>query len=111
MIYDKPIAVCRLPDGIGSITQTNTLTPVFLAYCGELEVYHRRYWEAMQVDSRIDCMVEIPLRRDVTAHMFAVFDGHTYRVEQVQFSFDESGLPVTRLSLMRVEVNYDIAGI
>lgn len=111
MIYDKPIVVCRLPDGIGSITQTRTLVPVFLAYCGEMEVYHRRYWEAMQADSRIDCMVEIPLRRDASAHMYAVYGGHTYRVEQVQFSSDENGLPVTRLSMMRVEGNYDTAGV
>lgn len=111
MIYDKPITVCRLPDGVGSVTQTRTLTPVFLAFCGELEVYHGRYWEAVQADSRIDTLVEIPLRRDVTAHMYAVLDGHTYRIEQVQISTDENELSVTRLSLMRVEVNYDIAGI
>lgn len=111
MIYDKPITVCRLPDGVGAITQTKTLTPVFSAYCGELEVYHSRYWESVQADSRIDCLVEIPLRRNASAHMYAVYDGHTYRIEQAQFASDENGLPVTRLSMMRLEANYDIAGV
>ena len=111
MIYNIPISVCRLPDGVGNLNQAGKLSLVFMAFCAELEVYHARFWESVQADSRIDTMVQIPLRRDATAHMYAVLGDHTYRIEQAQFLEDEFGLPVTRLSLMRMEHNYDIAGI
>ena len=109
MIYDKPITVCRLPDGVDAITKTKTLTPVFSAYCGELEVYHRRYWESVQAGSRIDRMVRVPFGEALTATQYAIpEDGHVYRIEQAQHGLDEDGLAVTTLSLRRMEGSYDI---
>lgn len=75
-----------------------------------MTVYHARYWESVQAGSRIDTMVELPLRRSVDAGMFALYRSHIYSVEQVQVERDSDGLPVTRISLKRVEAQYDIAG-
>ena len=110
MIYDKPITVCKLKDGQG-IPLPGSLVPVFSAYCGELQVYHGRYWASVQAGSRIDTMVEIPLHRDVDATMFAKFKDHYYSIEQAQFVHDKDGLPVTILSLKRSEGQYDAAGV
>lgn len=106
MIYDKPIEIMKLPDGVGTLMQGDP-EPVFSAYCGEMTVYHTRFWESIQAGSRIDAMVELPLHRDVTAGMFARFQGHTHSIEQAQFEKDDNELPVTILSLKRMEAWYD----
>lgn len=110
MIYDTPITICNLPDDVG-VPLAGTLEPVFSAYCGEMQVFHSRYWESVQAGSRIDTMVEIPLHREADAGMFAKFKKHYYSIEQAQFGTDDDGLPVTILSLKRAEGQYDIAGI
>ena len=111
MIYDKPISVLELPPGVGTPLQ-GKLAPVFAAWCGEMTVYHSRFWEAVQAGSRIDAMVEMPLhRRNVDAGSFAKYQGHIYLVEQVQYQTDSNGLPVTVLSLKRSEEQYDIAAV
>ena len=81
------------------------------AFCGEKEVYHRRYWESVQADSRIDRLVEMPLHRTVDAGMYTVYKNRLYSIEQAQFGKDENDLPVTVLSLKRVEVPYDVKEI
>lgn len=111
MIYDKPITVLKLPDDVGSPLQ-GKLQPVFSAYCGEMTVFHARFWEAVQAGSRIDVMVEIPLhRKDADAGYFARYEGHIYIIEQAQYQTDSDGLPVTVLSLKRSEVQYDLTNL
>ena len=111
MIYSIPIEILKLPDDVGTPLQ-GKLQPVFSAFCGEMTVFHSRFWEAVQAGSRIDVMVELPLhRKNADAGMYACYEGHIYRIEQAQFASDENGLPVTRLSMMRLEVNFDIAGV
>lgn len=110
MIYDKLITVAKLPDNVGSILQTPP-EPVFSAYCGELEVYHRRYWESVQAGSRIERLVELPFHRECDAGMYAKYKDRLYSIEQAQFGKDENGLPITTLSLKREEVPYDIASL
>lgn len=111
MIYDKPIQVLKMPDDVGTPIQA-TLEPVFSAFCGEMTVFHSRFWEAVQAGSRIDIMVELPLhRKNADAGMFASFGGHIYSIEQAQFQTDDNGLPVTVLSLKRSEEQYDIAAV
>lgn len=110
MIYDQPIIILALPDDVGTPVQ-GKLQKVAFAYCAEQEVYHRRYWESVQAGSRIDLMVELPLRRPIDAGMFAKYGDHIYSIEQAQFGTDEMGLHITTLSLKRSEVQYDIAGI
>lgn len=109
MIYDVPIEILKLPDTVGTALQ-GKLSPVFSAYCAEKTVFHNRYWESVQAGSRVDRLVELPLHREADAGFFARFRGHIYSVEQAQFEQDKDGLPVTVLSLMRTEGNYDIAG-
>ena len=110
MIYDEPITVAKLPDNVGSILQAPP-EPVFSAYCGELEVYHRRYWESVQAGSRIERLVELPFHRECDAGMYAKYRDHLYSIEQAQFGKDKDGLPITTLSLKREEVPYDITSL
>lgn len=111
MTYDKPISILQLPSDVGTPIQ-GTLDPVFTAFCGEMTVYHSRFWEAVQAGSRIDVMVELPLhRKNVDAGLFAKYEGQIYSIEQAQYQKDANGLPVTVLSLKRSEVQYDIAGV
>lgn len=110
MIYDTEITILKLPDNVGTPLQ-GKLQPVFTAFCGEEEVYHRRFWEAIAAYSRVDRLVELPLHRNVDAGMFAKYKGHIYSIEQAQFSKDENLLPITTLSLKRAEGQYDIEGI
>ena len=111
MIYDKPIQVLKLPDDVGTPIQ-GKLQPVFTAFCGEMTVFHNRFWEAVQAGSRIDVMVELPLhRKSADAGCYAKYDGHIYSIEQAQYQKDENQLPVTVLSLKRSEEQYDIAAV
>lgn len=111
MIYDKPITILQLPDDVGAPIQGN-LKRVFDAFCCEMTVYHKRFWEAVQAGSRIDVMVELPLhRKSVGAEFYAKYEGHIYRIEQVQYQTDGNQLPVTVLSMKREERHYDFAGL
>lgn len=110
MIYDTSITVLKLPDNIGTPLQ-GKLVPFLDAFCCEKEVYHKRFWESVQAGSRVDLLVELPLHRDVDAGMFAKYKGHIYSIEQAQFGKDENQLPITTLSLKRLEVQYDIAAV
>lgn len=111
MIYEKPIEILKLPDNVGTPLQ-GTLRPVFSAFCGEMTVFHSRFWEAVQAGSRIDVMVELPLhRKNVSAGMFARYEGHIFSIEQAQFQKDNNQLPVTVLSLKRSEDQYDVAAV
>ena len=110
MIYDAEITILRLPDNAGTPLQ-GKLIPKFTAFCGEEEVYHKRYWEAVAAYSRIDRLVELPLHRDVDAGMFAKYKGHIYSIEQAQFGKDKNLRPITTLSLKRTEVQYDVEGL
>lgn len=111
MIYDKPIQILKLPNAVGTPIQ-GKLLPVFSAFCGEMTVFHSRFWEAVQAGSRIDVMVELPLhRKNIEAEMYAKYEGHVHRIEQVQFQTDENQQPVTVLSMKREGTNYDIAAV
>lgn len=110
MIYDTEITILKLPDTVGTPLQ-GKLQPVFTAFCGEEEVYHRRFWESVAAYSRIDRLVELPLHRNVDAGMFAKYKDHVYSIEQAQFGKDKNLLPITTLSLKRTEMQYDIADV
>lgn len=111
MIYEKPIEILKLPDNVGTPLQ-GTLRPVLSAFCGEMTVFHSRFWEAVQAGSRIDVMVELPLhRKNASAGMFARYEGHIFSIEQAQFQKDNNQLPVTVLSLKRSEDQYDVAAV
>lgn len=107
-LYDTPILLAALPDGVGSPIQ-GKLKFLEAVYCRELTVYHSRYWEAMASGVAVDILVELPLHRKVRRGNYANYKGHVYSIEQAQFEYDDDGLPITTLSLMRSEANYDIA--
>ena len=107
MICENEITVCTPPGGFGAPFHGKLLRNATYL-CAEVTVYTRRYWTSVQAGSRIDRMVEIPLRRDILATEYALFDGHLYRIEEAQHTEDADGLPITRLSLRRMEANYDL---
>lgn len=105
MIYDRYLTVYDLA---GS-PLSHQLTVNSAHFYAELEVYQRRYWESVQAGSRIDRMVRVPFGGDIMADQYVILeDGHVYRIEQAQHGSDDDGLPVTTLSLRRMEGNYDI---
>lgn len=106
MVYDKPITVLAMPDTQGIPTK-GCLVKTFDAWCAEKTVYAKRFWEAVASGARVDKLVELPLVRDIPAAGYARLGGHTYRIEQAQFGEDSQGLPVTWLSLQRMEDAYD----
>ncbi len=110
MIYDTPIIIAKLPDNVGTPLH-GKLQLLYGAFCGEKEVYHRRYWEAVQAGSRVDLLVELPFHRAVDAGMYVKYKSHIYSIEQAQFGKDENGLPITTLSLKKSENHYDITTV
>lgn len=107
MIYERELNIYSLPDGT---PLQRKLQHVSRHLYAEMEVYHARYWESVQANSRIDMMVAVPDGREITATQYCVpEDSHVYRIEQAQHGKDKDGLPMTTLSLRRMEGNYDIA--
>ena len=109
MIYDRLLTVCVPPEGWGKPADGRLLAGAQHCYA-ELTVYHKRYWEAQAVGSRADKMVQIPMGYDVLPTSYAALAGdpHLYRIEEAQYTRDEDGLPVTNLTLQRMEANYDL---
>lgn len=108
MIYDRPLTLCTLPEGTPLHSK---LVPGEVCFYSPREVYHKRFWEAVQAGSTVDRMVELPLHRKVEAGDYALLEsGVVYRIEQAQFSYDsESGLPITVLSLRRTDGRLQVA--
>ena len=78
-----------------------TLRALGTHYYGRLTTGHRRFWEAVQNDSRIDMSVEIPGDRSVTAGQYVYMEGAYWRIEEAQHTTDDDGLEVVRLALRR----------
>ena len=108
MIYDKQLWICTPPDGAGAPFQGKLIKKKRHFY-GELTVYHKRFWEAQAAGTRVDKMVQLPYGMDIMPTSYALLpDGHLYRIEEAQPTEDENGLPVTNLSLRRMEQNYEL---
>ena len=80
-----------------------TLTLRGSHYYGNLTTGHRRFWEAVQNNTRIDKSVEIPGDGSVSAGQYVYCEGSYWRIEEAQHAYDDDGLPVTRLSLRKWE--------
>lgn len=109
MIYDRLLTVCIPPEGWAKPAD-GPLSRGLQHFWGELTVYHRRYWEAQAAGTRLDKMVQIPEGYDIMATSYVLLDGEPrlYRIEEAQHTTDEDGLPVTNLTLRRMEANYDL---
>lgn len=77
-------------------------------YCAELTVGIKRFWTAKQVGDQIDAVLQLP-RADILSTQIAVYNGHQYRISQVQQTVDDDGLEASVLSLSRLEALYDIS--
>lgn len=86
-----------------------TWNEIFTGYYGSRTVGYNRFWTAMQNLDRIDLLVRIQRfpasteDRAVLTPMEADATGGTYNILQVQHLEDEDGLPVTDLTLQRME--------
>lgn len=108
MIYDRILQICDPPEGFGAPFH-GRLVPRRVSYYAELTVFHRRFWEAAQAGTRVDRMVQVPFGSEILATSYAVLgDGLLYRIEEAQPTTDEDGLPVTNLTLRRMEKNYEL---
>lgn len=108
MIYDRILTICDPPGGWGAPFH-GSVVPVRRSCYAELTIFHRRFWEASAAGTRADRMIRVPFGRDILATSYALLeDGHLYRIEEAQSTEDEDGLPITNLTLRRMEGNYDI---
>lgn len=108
MNYDRAMRLCSLDAGSPLLKK---LSPVRICLYAQLQVYHGRYWEAVQAGSKIDKLVQLPRLPgdDISATQYCILeDEHVYRIEQVQEGVDDVGLAVFTLSLSRREEKYDI---
>ena len=96
MTYDYMLEVYDLT---GGTPLKGTLTSRGRHFYANITVGHRRYWEAVQADTRIDRSVRIPEGAGVTSSQYVRLDGAFWRIEEAQHTVDEDGLPVTNLSL------------
>ena len=78
-------------------------------FYGELNVGYKRQYAAMGVSQQVDKLVRIWQNRDIAIGMVAVLDeSQQYRIDNVQHLNDETGEPVTHLTLRRLGGLYDI---
>ena len=78
-------------------------------FYGELNVGYKRQYAAMGVSQLIDKLVRIWQNRGIAIGMVAVLDdGQQYRIDNVQHLNDETGEPVTHLTLRRLGGLYDV---
>lgn len=106
MIYDRLCTICELPAGASPLARKLHL--LRSTYCAPQEVYHARYWESVQAGDRIDLVLELPQDAEITADNWVLYNDHVWRVLQAQHGIDALGLPISRLSLRRMEENYDV---
>lgn len=66
----------------------------------------RRNYEAMQADVQLSELIRIPMHRDISSQDVAIINDIQYGIVQAQH---DSGTrpPSTKLSLSRLEVDYD----
>lgn len=106
MIYDRLLIVFDLTAGT---PMSGTLTNRSSHYYAERTVAHRRYWEAVQANSRVDKAVQIPMGSAVTANQYVLLEETYWRIEEAQHTTDDQGLPVTNLMLRRWDGDLSVA--
>ena len=107
MIYDRMLILCRLDPTAPAVP--GRLEELGDHYYAPMEVYHKRYFEALQAGVNVDTMVRIPDHVSPPGELYAIpEDGLVYRVVQLQTGWDENSLPVTTLSLSRTDRRFEI---
>lgn len=87
----------------------------YTGFYGEKTVGVTRYWTAQTWHDQIDQLVEIhrngTIKTNDVAHLAPFYDtaeAATYIVRQVQHLYDDDGLPVTDLSLERMNFDTEV---
>ena len=106
MIYDRLLTIHSVSGG--SVLGRKLTAPGTPYYCGRRTVGLHRYYTALQIGDQTDDVLELPGRDDILPTQIAVFQGHQYRILQVQHASDSNGLPITVLSLSRMEELYEL---
>ena len=71
MIYDRALKICELTDGT---PLSGELTPVSIHLYAQLEVFYKRYWEAIIAGTQIDTMVQIPGPTEIVAGQYCILE-------------------------------------
>lgn len=106
MIYDRVVTIYDVAGG--SVLGRKLVTPGSAYYCARRTVGLTRYYTALQIGDQTDDVLELPGRDDIVTTQIAVFNDHQHRILQVQHETDKDGLPITVLSLSRMEELYDL---
>ena len=110
MIYDRVLTIYTLDNAASPLTRR--LRDPVGHYYAEREVFYNRYVANQQIGVRVNMMAELPRAEDearITENQYCIpEDGGVYRVTQAQYGYDEDGLPITTLSLMRMEGKYEL---
>lgn len=78
-------------------------------YFGFAELGFTRVYTAMQAKQQVDAVVNVPGWNDIRAlDICAMEDGQQYRIGLVQPTHDEDGLQIMKLTLQRLEENYEL---
>lgn len=98
----------------GSMPQMQYTTPYFASYYGSKTVGITRFWTAAAHDDRADLLIEVQRNSGISTAdrcqlqpSFDLESAGYYKILQVQHLLDEDGLPVTDLTLQRVEALND----
>jgi hypothetical protein len=77
---------------------------IWKSFYGEKTVGLTRYYAGMDHNDQIDLLIQVQRNRGLSPATDRVeIDGEYYRITQAQHVIDEEGLPMTDLSLERVE--------
>lgn len=106
MIYDRLVTIHNVIGG--SVLGRKISATGNSYYCARKTVGLQRYYTALQIGDRTDAVLELPGRDDILPTQIAVHDGQQYRILQVQHGSDGDGLPITTLSLSRLEELYEL---
>ena len=106
MIFDYELTLYRL---VGGTPLQGELAELQRCLYSPMEVFSRRYWQAIQAGVQIDTMAALPFHFHGEGELFArLADERIYRVEQLQLGEDSNGLPLTTLSLSRTDRRFEI---
>lgn len=107
MIYDRLLEVFSPKQPESPLSMKLELESAH--YCAPLTVYHRTYFDSLQMGETVDRMVQLPRLSEIDATMYAVLEGGpVYKIMEAQPTQDEDGLDVYVLSLHRKEGKYEL---
>lgn len=111
ILDDGMIEICEVREHVAQGRKPQKIIrPLFEpAFYGELNVGYKRQYAAMGVSQQVDKLLRIWQERGITIGMVAILDDEKqYRIDHVQHLEDETGEPVTHLTLRRLDRLYDI---